>query len=197
MRVLLDCPAPRVHHRPPPRWATPRPHRARGASAAYKSALTLRSRAGRGYAPRRGIAWQESDPADSLYKAARSALNKRQYKTAADLFRQVRSRYPRSAYVPDTYYYEAFALYRTGSNADLRQASSLLETQQSKYPKAATSGDARALMSRIDAQLAKKGDAEAAERVSTMAQMAGEPLPPQAPVDACSGDGTDCPTRLR
>jgi HEAT repeat protein len=126
--------------------------------------------------------WHQGDPADSLYKAARTALNKNQYKTAADLFRQVRSRYPRSAYVPDTYYYEAFALYRTGSNADLRQAGSLLETQAGKYPTAATAGDARALMSRIDAQLAQKGDAQAAERITSTASAAVAPRPAAAPL---------------
>jgi len=151
------------------------------ARAAYQSSLTLvpatAPSASRGE-------WHQSDPADSLYKAGRNALNKNQYKTAADLFRQVRSRYPKSAYVPDSYYYEAFALYRTGSNADLRQAGSLLETQASKYPKAATAGDARELMSRIDAQLAQKGDAQAAERMSTTASAAAAPraapLPPTA-----------------
>ena len=159
------------------------------ARAAYQSSLTLvpteRRPASRGE-------WHQSDPADSLYKAGRNALNKNQYKTAADLFRQVRSRYPKSAYVPDTYYYEAFALYRTGSNADLRQAGSLLETQATKYPKAATAGDARGLMSRIDAQLAQKGDAPAAERMSATASAAaaprsaptaaGAPMPPMGPM---------------
>ena len=151
------------------------PSVAPAARAAYQSSLTLVPVA----PPAARGERQEADPADSLYRAARSALNKGQYKTAADLFRQVRSKYPKSAYVADTYYYEAFALYRTGSNTDLRQASGLLETQQTEYPKAATSGDARALMSRIDAQLAQKGDAQAAERVSTVAAAAA--APPAAP----------------
>jgi len=147
------------------------------ARAAHQSSLTLIPVAPPAVRNER----QEADPADSLYRAARNALNKGQYKTAADLFRQVRARYPKSGYVPDTYYYEAFALYRTGSNADLRQATELLETQQTKYPKAATSGDARALMSRIDAQLAQKGDAQAAERMSMTAGEAATPAP-SAPV---------------
>jgi HEAT repeat protein len=125
--------------------------------------------------------WHQSDPADSLYRAARNALNSERYKTAVDLFRQVRSRYPKSEYVPDTYYYEAFALYRTGNNADLRQASALLETQRTRYPKAATAGDARSLMSRIDALLAQMGDAEAAERMSTVASSAAAPRAPMPP----------------
>ncbi len=126
--------------------------------------------------------WHRDDPADSLYKAARNALSREQYKSAADLFREVRSRYPKSAYVPDTYYYEAFALYRSGSSADLRQASSLLQTQRGTYPSAATSGDAQALMSRIDAVLARQGDANAAARMSTTAVSATAPRAPRAPV---------------
>ena len=126
--------------------------------------------------------WHQGDPADSLYKVARNALSREQYKTAADLFREVRARYPRSAYVPETYYYEAFALYRTGSNANLRQAGNLLETQSTRYPSAATSGDARALLARIDATLAQKGDAQAAERVAEAASAAAAPRPSPAPL---------------
>ena len=116
----------------------PAPGIAPAARAAYQSSLTLAPAAPAPSASR--SEWHQGDPADSLYKAARNALNKNQYKTAADLFRQVRSRYPKSAYVPDTYYYEAFALYRTGSNADLRQAGNLLETQASKYPEGRDGG---------------------------------------------------------
>lgn len=148
------------------------------ARAAYLSSLTLVPVA----PPAARNERQQADPADSLYRAARTALNNERYKTAVDLFRQVRSRYTKSGYVPDTYYYEAFALYRTGSTADLRQAATLLETQRTKYPKAATAGDARQLMSRIDAQLAQKGDAQAAERMSATAQGAAEPRSaPMAP----------------
>lgn len=163
----------------------PAPSIGPAASAAYRSALTLPAPApALTYAPAARDPWQEADPADSLYKAGRNALNKARYKTAADLFRQVRSRYPKSVYVPETYYYEAFALYRTGSNADLRQASSLLETQISKYPRAATAGDARQLMTRIDAQLARNGDAQAAERVSAAAAAAA--APPATPAVAAA-----------
>ena len=165
----------------------PAPGVGSAASAAYQSSLSLPTPAP-GLSLTRPATRSDgpaADPADSLYRAARSALNKGQYKTAADLFRQVRAKYPKSSYVPDTYYYEAFALYRTGSNADLKQATSLLETQQTKYPQAATSGDARALMSRIDAQLAQKGDAQAAERMSMTAGEAATP-PPAAPAPAAA-----------
>src|SRR5512140_2951062 len=54
------------------------------------------------------------DPADSLYRVAREALNRGEYKRAADLFREVQRRYPQSQYVADAMYYQAFSLSRTG-----------------------------------------------------------------------------------
>ncbi|MBP2647935.1 MAG: hypothetical protein H6Q77_1559 [Gemmatimonadetes bacterium] len=175
---------------------TPAPGIAPVAKSAYMSTIALPAPApGWSVAPPMSqTEWRQGDPADSLYKAARNALSREQYRAAVDLFREVRSRYPRSAYVPDSYYYEAFALYRTGSNADLRQAASLLGTQGRKYPRAATSGDARALQARIDATLAQKGDAAAAERVAETAAAAAvpraapaampAPLPPMGPMTA-------------
>jgi len=62
--------------------------------------------------PRAPAAWIQNDPADSLYRAAREALDRRDYRTAADLFAQVPLRYPRSGYAADSYYWRAFALYR-------------------------------------------------------------------------------------
>jgi HEAT repeat protein len=52
--------------------------------------------------------WAVEDPADSLYRAARDALNRNDYTRAADLFRKLRDSYPKSQY-PDAYYWEAFA----------------------------------------------------------------------------------------
>ena len=48
--------------------------------------------------------WNADDPADSLYRAARSALNRRSYTQAAYLFSQIYSRHPKSAYTGDAYY---------------------------------------------------------------------------------------------
>jgi hypothetical protein len=57
------------------------------------------------------------DPADSLYRAARTALNKGDFKGAAQLFHQIPVSYSRSAYAADALYWEAFALYRVGGAA--------------------------------------------------------------------------------
>ncbi|MEJ7810705.1 MAG: HEAT repeat domain-containing protein [Gemmatimonadaceae bacterium] len=100
------------------------------------------------------------DPADSLYRDARTALNRRDYGRAAELFRALRERYPRSEYVPDAYYWEAFALYRAGDGENLRAAMRVLSAQLDRYPSAATHADAEVLATRIRGQLAREGNAD-------------------------------------
>ena len=116
--------------------------------------------------------WAEDDPADSLYKAAREALNRSDYRRAAALFEAIASRYPKSAYSGDAYYYRGFALYRAGGETNLREALRALDEQHSRFPKARTVADANELRVRIRGELAKRGDATAAEQVTSTAQAA-------------------------
>ena len=102
--------------------------------------------------------WQPDDPADSLYREARKALSGDSYRRAAELFRRIRDQYPKSTYAPDAPYWEAFALQRMGNESDLRSAQEALKWQQKEFPKAATSGDAAVLSTRIDAALARRGN---------------------------------------
>jgi HEAT repeat protein len=105
------------------------------------------------------------DPADSLYRVAREALNRADYRRAADLFREVQRKYPQSQYVADAMYYQAFALSRTGNERDLRSALDVLQRQQRQFPQAASNGDAGALMVRIQGALAHRGDPDAMKAV--------------------------------
>ena len=107
----------------------------------------------------------QADVADSVYRAARQALNRNDYDQAARLFRSIRERYPKSTYVPNTYYWEAFALYRTGSDDNLRTARTALETQANQYPKATTRRDAAVLLRRVQGELARRGDQPAATAI--------------------------------
>ena len=52
---------------------------------------------------------QQGDPADSLYRRARESLNRRNYTQAADLFRQVADRYPKSPSAPSAMYFRAYS----------------------------------------------------------------------------------------
>ena len=121
----------------------------------------------------------QGDAADSVYRAARQALNDNNYERAAELFKSLRDKYPRSSHVPNTYYWQAFALYRAGSEDQLRAARTALQTQARRYPNATTRRDAEALLRRVEGSLAQRGDEEAA--ASTMeAVTAIAPDVPQA-----------------
>jgi HEAT repeat protein len=111
-----------------------------------------------------------ADPADSLYRAAREALNSGDYRRAASIFRDVRSRFPRSAYVGDAMYYEAFALSRTGDEHDLRTAIQVLRDQRKRFPDVATHGDAAALETRVQGELARRGNSEDAATIAEQAR---------------------------
>ncbi|HZD04079.1 MAG TPA: HEAT repeat domain-containing protein, partial [Longimicrobiales bacterium] len=113
--------------------------------------------------------WLRQDPADSLYRAAREALNRRDYRRSAQLFREIRERYPDSGYVGDSYYLQALALQQAGGTAELEEALGLLETMLRERPGAATRADARALRVRIRGSLARRGDVEAAMEVTEQA----------------------------
>jgi len=111
-----------------------------------------------------------TDPDDSLYRAAREALNRDEYRSAARMFRELRDKYPRSRFVADTYYWEAFARRRLGGTEQLREARDLLRQQGTKYPQASTRDDAAALATQIDGDLARLGDSRAARDVAERAQ---------------------------
>ncbi|HEX3234775.1 MAG TPA: HEAT repeat domain-containing protein [Gemmatimonadales bacterium] len=123
--------------------------------------------------------WLQGDPADSLYRAAREALNGRDYAHAADLFGQIPTRFPRSGYVADSFYWSAFSLYRLGGESQLRAGLAALRAQSERFPKAATRGDAAALERRIQGELARRGDSQAAADITRAANAAVQP--PEAP----------------
>ena len=113
--------------------------------------------------------WAEADPADSLYRLGREAINRGEYRRAARLFAEISEKHPRSEYAPDAPYWRAFALYKTGDEDDLREALRTLDTQQRRFPRATTIADGRELAIRIRGQLAKQGDVDAAEAVTRAA----------------------------
>jgi TolA-binding protein len=121
----------------------------------------------------------QQEPADSLYRAARQALTRNRYARATELFRSVRQRYPRSSYTADTYYWEAFALYRTGSDEALRAARTALRTQADRHPRASTRGDAEVLLRRVQGVLAQRGDEEAAAAITEESDAIAPPQPPE------------------
>jgi HEAT repeat protein len=136
-----------------------------------------------------------TDPADSLYRAGRSALNRNRYQEASEAFGQIYDRYPESRYAADAMYWHAFALYRLGGTSNLRTALARLDRQAEEYPAAATRGDARTLATRISGELARGGDARAAERIAAAAASAAEahPAPAARPHEPASGGAVRAP----
>ncbi len=132
----------------------------------------------------------QGDPADSLYKRAREQLNGGEYTSAARLFGQLVERYPKSTYAADALYWQAFALYRSGGRSELRTALASLDRQKQRYPNAATRGDADALATRINGELAREGDADAAEHVAAEAQALAASVVANVDVSKITADAT-------
>jgi HEAT repeat protein len=126
-------------------------------------------------------AWLPGDPGDSLYRAAREALDRRDYRRAADLFAELATKYGASGYAADSYYWRAFALYRLGSTPQLTDALNALDTQRNRFPDAATKGDAAALRLRIHGELAKRGNAQSRAYIDSVAHRVVGPTPPTPP----------------
>jgi tetratricopeptide (TPR) repeat protein len=109
--------------------------------------------------------WAAKDPADSLYRLAREALSRGDYKRAAEIFHRIPERYPQSAYAGQALYYEAFALYRSGSEDDLNTARDRLKQLKVKFP-AISKKDGELLLTRVCGELAKHGDEECTTSIS-------------------------------
>jgi HEAT repeat protein len=109
----------------------------------------------------------QADPADSLYRQARRALDEKNYDAAARLFESIVARYPRSIYAPDALYWRGFSLYRNGN---LEGAEAALEAQAARYPNAATRADASPLLILVKGELAKRGDTTAGREVARVAE---------------------------
>jgi HEAT repeat protein len=144
-----------------------------GARADQTGFRTVPSRTPLAEAPE---AWNQQDPADSLYRSAREAMNQRSHERAAELFHRIWNRHPRSTYAPDALYWEAFNRYRLDEEDQLEEALKLLAMQRERYAEASTrrNGDAPELETRIQGILARRGNEDAAREIVIAArEMAG------------------------
>jgi HEAT repeat protein len=120
------------------------------------------------------LAVPAEDAADSLYLAARAALNDRDYRRASSLFKQVVDKYPKSSRVGDSLYWRAWALYQLGnstrSKPDLDDALASVDRYTSNYGKnAPMAGDATDLRAQIRSAQARLGDADASADITKAA----------------------------
>jgi HEAT repeat protein len=111
--------------------------------------------------------------ADSLWRAARSALNDARYREAADYFRQAAQA---SKYQNEALYYRGLALYKLGGRDGYRASLGALEGYLANVPAGSAREDAEKLAMRVRGELARLGDPRAAERVRQDADRADREL---------------------
>lgn len=122
---------------------------------------------------------QDTDPADSLYRVAYDAMNRGEWRRAADMFAQVSSKYPKSRRIMAATYYEAFMHYRIGTTEELRTAMRVLSDRSklvsvsNNSNSSATQQEINSLTTRIRGALAARGDADAARQLGADAQKSG------------------------
>lgn len=112
--------------------------------------------------------WNSDDPADSLYRVAREALNRGEYRRAAQLFSEITQKFPKSEYAQDCRYWEAFSRYRLGGTDDLKQALRILDgisVDRTTRGSRDVAADIPALKARVQGALAARGDRESEERL--------------------------------
>jgi HEAT repeat protein len=109
--------------------------------------------------------------AESTYAEARRALNRLEFDAAIAGFQTLRRNYPDSRFESDSYYWEAFALERSG---DLGGAVERIDTLLREHPDAATANDARDLKVRACMELARRGDRECAEEIEETVRAPGD-----------------------
>lgn len=128
----------------------------------------------------------QGDPADSLYRVAHEFLARGEYGQAAELFKRVGEKFPKSRYQDELTYDEAFARYRVGSTKELETAARLLEPRAKKLigPVVASTdergfargrghsgdGDVVGLYIRVNQALAQRGNSDAASIVRSLAR---------------------------
>jgi HEAT repeat protein len=133
--------------------------------------------------------WAQGDPADSLYRLAREVLSRGDWGRAARMFADLQKNYPRSAYLGESQYWEAYARYKIGTTDELRAAAKILEPLASRITSVSNEtssqrgfyatgrrtndNDIVALYARINGALAQRGDRDAAAKVESIAKMQG------------------------
>jgi len=111
--------------------------------------------------------WAHEDPADSLYRVAREALNRGEYRRAAQVFNEVTKKYPKSQYALDCAYWEAFSRYRAGATDDLHLALKILDERSAEFGqlRRESNVDVQALRVRVLSALAARGDSKAGDQL--------------------------------
>jgi HEAT repeat protein len=106
---------------------------------------------------------------DSLYRLGRQALERGDFRRAASLFLQVRSRDSKTPLAAESLYWHAFSMYRAGGARDLQSSLASLTQLVDEYPANLVPADAGDLRVRVCGALARLGDADCAGEVNRIA----------------------------
>ncbi len=139
--------------------------------------------------------WAKADPADSLYRLAREAMSRGDFKRAAEIFHRIPERYPQSAYAGQSLYFEAYSLYRSGGYEELDMARDALIQLKQRYP-AIAKKDGALLQTRVCGELAKRGDESCTMSIDSAARgetgiTDGKTVTPGSPGRNCSPDADE------
>lgn len=131
---------------------------------------------------------------DSLYRAAQSLINDREYRRAANLLASLAEKYPDSERAGDALYWQAWSLYHLGKDnanqRELAQAQDVLSRYSSNYGKDGQhASDATDLYTQIRTAQAKLGNADAAGDIAKRADALRQP-------GTCSGSRADEEMRM-
>jgi HEAT repeat protein len=120
--------------------------------------------------------WAPQDPADSVWRAARRALDAGNAREAAALYRRIRTerRFAQSEYRSHAYYWEAFARQRIGGTTELQAARSVLAELRREYPRFENMTEVERLLGRVNGELASSGDRAATEQINRQMAEAGQ-----------------------
>lgn len=105
------------------------------------------------------------EAARAQLEAARAALNREQFEHAAQMLAERREQLLQTREAGNALYWEAFARYRLDRTQELKRAVELLRRQQQQFGAAETARDGEALLARVYAELAERGEADAARSV--------------------------------
>ena len=119
-------------------------------------------------------AWDLQDSAAALWKRAEEALYNGDFGLAQRYFERIHRQYPKSVYAGESYYWDAFALYRLGGSRFYNQAIELLDTQQRLHPRNRTASDGIVLATRLRGELARDGNAVARRELAAALRNADE-----------------------
>jgi HEAT repeat protein len=136
--------------------------------------------------------WAVADPADSLYRLAREAMSRGDFRRAAEIFHRIPERYPQSAYAGQSMYFEAYSLYRSGGYEELDMARDRLMQLKQRYPTIAKK-DGDPLLTRVCGELAKRGDEPCTASIGSIAEGGNEVTSGQT-ITVPGSQGKNCPS---